>query len=138
VRSTADNVASDMSALGYERYVVPARDVGSEVAETLAAARLDRIMALHLTDVTTSHALETDPDGLSTEDQRPRRAHQWVADEGSYVPNSRRPHTLAVGLGDSPAVLAAWIEESVPGLVSRSSTPRQPRDKTSGRFGRVA
>lgn len=38
-------------AVGYERYVVSAGDVGCDVAEALAAGHPDRVAAPHLTDV---------------------------------------------------------------------------------------
>jgi len=40
--------------------------------------------------------------------------HQWHDAEGGYNhQQSTRPNTLAVGLGDSPAGLAAWILEKL-------------------------
>lgn len=40
--------------------------------------------------------------------------HRWHAAEGGYNhQQSTRPNTLAVGLGDSPAGLAAWIVEKL-------------------------
>src|SRR4029078_4009325 len=41
---------------------------------------------------------------------------QWRRLDGAYLhQQATRPHTLAVGLGDSPAGLAAWIAEKLRG-----------------------
>ncbi len=108
-------VADLMAALGYERYVVSGGDIGSGVAEALAARHPDRVAALHLTDVPFSHLARTDPADL-TEDERDylAAARRWQRAEGGYAhEQSTKPHTLAAALGDSPAGLAAWIVEKL-------------------------
>ena len=57
----AESVAAAMAALGYERYVVSAGDVGCDVAEALAAKHPENVSALHLTDVSQHHFLVTLP-----------------------------------------------------------------------------
>ncbi|AGZ40668.1 epoxide hydrolase family protein [Actinoplanes friuliensis] len=111
----AEAVAQLVSELGYGRYVVSAGDVGCDVAEALAAAHPDRVAALHLTDVSQYRFLVNPPDDLSdAELAYVRHGHRWQAAEGGYMhEQSTRPHTLAVGLGDSPAGLAAWILEKL-------------------------
>ena len=52
-------VADAMAELGYDRYVVSAGDVGCDVAAVLARAHLERVAALHLTDVSQYHFLST-------------------------------------------------------------------------------
>lgn len=111
----ADTVAQLMAELGYQRYVVSAGDVGCDVAEALAAGHPDRVAALHLTDVSQYHFLVDPPAGLS-DAERAYLAYggQWQASEGGYMhEQSTKPHTLAVGLGDSPAGLAAWLLEKL-------------------------
>lgn len=113
----AEVVAGVMSELGYERYVVSGGDVGSSVAEALAAAHPDRVSALHLTDVPYRHLFTVDPAQLS-EDERDYLAagQRWQLAEGAYaLEQSTKPHTLAPALGDSPAGLAAWIVEKLRG-----------------------
>lgn len=40
--------------------------------------------------------------------------HRWQDTEGGYMHLQRtKPHTVAVGLGDSPAGLAAWLLEKL-------------------------
>lgn len=111
----ADAVAKAMSGLGYERYVVSAGDVGCDVAEALAARHPDRVAALHLTDVSQYRFLVNPPQDLSDAERAyVRHGHRWQGTEGGYMhENSTKPHTLAVGLGDSPAGLCAWILEKL-------------------------
>lgn len=110
-----DAVADTMAELGYRRYVVSAGDVGCDVAEALAARHPERVAALHLTDVSQLHFLTDTPDDLSDEEQAyVRRGTEWQAREGGYMhEQSTKPATLAVGLGDSPAGLAAWLLEKL-------------------------
>ena len=111
----AEAIGDAMAELGYERYVVSAGDVGCDVAEALAAARPEQVAALHLTDVSQIHFLVDPPQDLSpTERAYVERGRRWQAAEGGYShEQSTKPHTLAVGLGDSPAGLAAWILEKL-------------------------
>ncbi|MCM3778284.1 epoxide hydrolase family protein [Microbacterium hydrocarbonoxydans] len=108
-------VADAMSDLGYARYIVSAGDVGCDVAEALAAAHPDAVAALHLTDVSQYHFLVDPPEDLSPQEREyVRYGHRWQAAEGGYMhEQSTKPHTVAVGLGDSPAGLAAWILEKL-------------------------
>lgn len=109
----ATAVAATMTELGYDRYVVSAGDVGTDIAEALASRHPDQVVGLHLTDLSHHHALVDPPTHLSaTEAAYFSRVHQWHDAEGGYNhQQSTRPNTLAVGLGDSPAGLAAWILE---------------------------
>ena len=86
-----------------------------EPAEALAASHPDRVAALHLTDVSQLHFLVNPPQNLSDEERDyVRHGQHWQATEGGYShEQSTKPHTLAVGLGDSPAGLAAWILEKL-------------------------
>lgn len=105
-----------MSELGYDHYVVSGGDVGSSVAEALAA-HPDRVSALHLTDVPYAHLFTVDPSEL-TDEERDYLAEgrSWQLTEGAYaLEQSTKPHTLAAALGDSPAGLAAWIVEKLRG-----------------------
>lgn len=114
-RAMATAIATMMAELGYEQYVVSAGDVGTDVAESLAAVHPDRVMALHLTDLSHHHALTNPPIDLSPIEQAYfEQVHRWHAVEGGYNhQQSTRPNTLAVGLGDSPAGLAAWLVEKL-------------------------
>jgi pimeloyl-ACP methyl ester carboxylesterase len=111
----AEPVAAAMAELGYERYVVSGGDIGRGVATALAGRYPDRVAALHVTDVPTVAALSADPATLSEAELTYRAAvEDWQRTEGAYLQEqATKPHTLAVGLGDSPAGLAAWIVEKL-------------------------
>jgi len=117
VARMADVVAAGMAQLGHRRYTVSGGDVGGDVAEQLAAAHPDRVAALHLTNVSPRHAALADPAALPPEARAYlAQAGQWFRSEGGYIAEqSTRPNTLAAGLGDSPAGLAAWIVEKLVG-----------------------
>ena len=108
-------VADALDELGVERYVLSAGDVGCDVAEAIASQHPDRVLALHLTDVTQMRYLIEPPTDLTAEETAfVERGQRWQASEGAYGhEQSTKPHTLAVGLGDSPAGLAAWILEKL-------------------------
>lgn len=111
----ATAVAAAMAELGYDHYVVSAGDVGTDVAESMAARHPDRVVGLHLTDLSHRYALTNPPADLSAAERSYlERVHRWHALEGGYNhQQSTRPNTLAIGLGDSPAGLAAWIVEKL-------------------------
>ena len=111
----ATAVGTALDQLGVARYVVSAGDVGGNVAESLAEQRPDSVTALHLTDVAQQHYLVDPPADLTPEEEAfVERGRSWQAAEGAYGhEQSTKPHTLAVGLGDSPAGLAAWVVEKL-------------------------
>lgn len=111
----ATAVAALLVELGSDRYVASAGDVGTDVAEALASTHPGRVARLHLTDLSHHHALVDPPaDPPATELAHFERVHRWHAAEGGYDhQQSTRPNTLAIGLGDSPAGLAAGILEKL-------------------------
>ena len=132
----ASAIADAVFDLGYERYVLSAGDVGTDIAESWAATHPDRVVGLHLTDLSHHHALLDPPTDLSAEERVYLDAiHAWHDDEGGYNHlQSTKPNTLAVGLGDSPAGLAAWLVEKLHAwsdcgddLDTVFSTPRRSR-----------
>ncbi|MCS5719756.1 epoxide hydrolase [Herbiconiux sp. CPCC 205763] len=111
----AEVVAAAMTDLGYERYLVSGGDIGSDVAEAIARIRPESVSALHLADVSQRHALDDPPkDPSEAERAYLGRVRDWQHTEGGYMrEQATKPQTLAVGLGDSPAGLAAWILEKL-------------------------
>jgi pimeloyl-ACP methyl ester carboxylesterase len=103
-----------MGLLGYERFGAAGGDVGSHVSRYLALDYPDRVAAVHRTDaglpVFTGHPADLAPEErafLAT-------ATAWGAAEGAYAAMHRtKPQTVAFGLTDSPAGLAAWILEKL-------------------------
>jgi pimeloyl-ACP methyl ester carboxylesterase len=114
-REIAHVVADAVAKLGYSRYVVSGGDVGSTVAEILAAEYPDRVRALHLTNVAAGHAATVDPHHLAP-DAIEYLGHvaQWRKTNAGFIAEqSTRPNTLIAALGDSPAGLLAWIGEKL-------------------------
>ncbi|GAB3147968.1 epoxide hydrolase [Amycolatopsis stemonae] len=111
----AELVAGALAELGYPRYTLSGGDVGGTVAEVLAGAHPERVVALHLTNVAPQRALTADPAALAPDAAAYlARSAQWFRAEGGYIAaQSTRPNTLAVALGDSPAGLAAWLAEKL-------------------------
>lgn len=111
---TAELVAASLRELGVDRAVVSGGDIGSSVAEYLAARHPDLVAALHLTNVPTVHYSQPPADPTDEERAALDAARVWIAAEGGYShQQGTKPHTLAAGLGDSPAGLAAWIVEKL-------------------------
>ena len=98
--------------LGYSRFVAQGGDWGSTVLSRLAHSRPDNIVGLHLNYSSIQPHLDGEDD-LTTQEQTYLDAHrQWMLKEGAYnAIQSTRPQSLAVGLNDSPAGLAAWMIE---------------------------
>jgi pimeloyl-ACP methyl ester carboxylesterase len=101
--------------LGHERFAAHGGDVGGDVTQLLALDRPDSLVGIHLTGVPYSNlaAFAGDASDLSAaERDYVERGRRWVQEEGAYAAiQSTKPQTLAYGLNDSPAGLAAWIVE---------------------------
>jgi pimeloyl-ACP methyl ester carboxylesterase len=102
-----------MRGLGYERYAAGGTDFGSGVSTFMALVDPAALIGLHLTNLELSPHLGPDARPLSdAETEYLRRTAQWDGIEGAYrAIQSTKPQTLAYGLNDSPAGLAAWILE---------------------------
>ncbi|MCU1490560.1 MAG: hypothetical protein JWM85_1965 [Acidimicrobiaceae bacterium] len=100
-----------VEGLGYERYVAHGSDIGSGVTAWLARTHPEAVGAIHL--ATPGLAVAPEP-RTSAEETYTAAVQAWSAEEGGYAhEHSTKPSTLAVGLTDSPAGLAAWIAEKV-------------------------
>lgn len=97
--------------LGYRRYGVRSSDLGAGVATALCLAHPDAIVASH--ESGTNPFLGQIPDDLSPDEEVfVQRAQAWMQSEMGYaMVQSSKPATLAAGLHDSPAGLAAWVLE---------------------------
>ncbi len=103
-----------MEGLGYPRYAAHGNDIGAVISGWLAADVPERLIALHT-------LMPTFPPPVIGADVQPlteaERAfadlqERWQREEGGYgLIQETRPQTLAYGLHDSPAGLAAWIVE---------------------------
>ena len=103
-----------MSELGYKRFAAQGGDIGAGVSTALGLRHSDRIIGVHLNFISPSyrpHLAEGSRVSAVEEDFLASVAH-WAEEYGAYSHVQRtRPQTLAYGLNDSPAGLAAWILE---------------------------
>jgi microsomal epoxide hydrolase len=106
----ADLFPALMSALGHERFLAAGTDIGSGVATRIALHHPERVTGIHISAVAPKPAAPGAPPPSAAELAYAARSEAWSRDEGGYQAiQSSRPQTLAVGLADSPAGLAAWI-----------------------------
>lgn len=98
--------------LGYGRYGAAGGDTGSAVAQFLALTHPESVVGIHLTDIGWHNNSATYANLSQAEQQWLAAGQQYFFQEGAYVMiQSTKPQTLAYGLNDSPAGLAAWIVE---------------------------
>jgi pimeloyl-ACP methyl ester carboxylesterase len=104
--------AALMDELGYGRFGACGSDIGARVTSRLGYHYGRRVVGIHLSSVDLEWP-DPLPEDLSEEERAyTERAERWEREEGGYAAiQSTRPQTLAYGLADSPAGLAAWIVE---------------------------
>jgi pimeloyl-ACP methyl ester carboxylesterase len=111
VPEMADIFAELMSALGYQRFCAQGGDWGASIATRLGFAHPRRLIGVHLNLLT----IPRDPDiaPASSEEERylAQLKHFMKEEMGYQWIQGTKPQTLAYGLTDSPAGLAAWIAE---------------------------
>jgi pimeloyl-ACP methyl ester carboxylesterase len=97
--------------LGYEKYATYGEDVGTWVSDRLAATHPDAVLGLFATHAAFPPAERADD--LIDEERAfvDWLAQKWKRASAYSNQQSTRPDTLAVGLTDSPAGLAAWLLE---------------------------
>lgn len=112
VEEIADVFADLMTVLGHDRFGAQGGDWGAFITSRLGHAHAQRVLGIHLNML----AVRRDADMLQTEDVAERRfaaeLAQFLKEETGYQwIQGTRPITLAYGLTDSPAGLAAWLVE---------------------------
>lgn len=114
VRRIAATFAELMERLGYDRFVAQGGDWGALVAALLGADYPERLLAIHTNLLFVSPSRFDDPmemlDEKGMDDYRATKA-ALDGETGYQEIQSTKPQTLAYGLTDSPAGLAAWILE---------------------------
>jgi microsomal epoxide hydrolase len=108
VEETADAFVELMSGvLGYERFGAQGGDWGAFISARLGCAHPQRLTGIHLNYL----PVRRDPKPADEPDWARQIAH-WASEESGYIAiQGTKPQTLAYGLTDSPAGLAAWIAE---------------------------
>ena len=102
-----------MAMLGYERYGAGGGDFGSGITTLMALDDPAPLIGIHLTNLELSPSLGPDSSPVTAAEQRYlEQVRHWDEWERGYSSEqSTKPQTLAYGLNDSPAGLAAWILE---------------------------
>jgi len=98
--------------LGYRRFAAQGGDWGAFVTTCLGAFHPERLAGIHLTLLAAGR--DRTPDANQTEEEMAylEEMRFWEREETGYQAiQGTRPQTLAFGLTDSPAGLAAWIVE---------------------------
>jgi microsomal epoxide hydrolase len=125
IEAIADCLADLMTeVLGYGRFAAQGGDWGAFVASRLGAAHAGKLLGIHLNFLAVRRdpamvANPTDEErrylGELTEFLKEETGYQWI--------QGTRPQTLAFGLSDSPAGLAAWIVEKFRAWTDNDGTP---------------
>ncbi len=100
--------------LGYSKFAAHGGDIGAGVTSRLGHGHADSLIAIHLTSITrpTPYLGDGARDLTDAEQTHMRERAEWQQAEGGYAHiQGTKPQTLAYGLNDSPAGLAAWIVE---------------------------
>jgi pimeloyl-ACP methyl ester carboxylesterase len=102
-----------MRELGYDRYGAQGGDFGAGVASYMAMEEPERMIGVHLHNVELMPYLGEGSEPLSdAEREYLDQNRRWAEVERGYSAiQSTKPQTVAYGLTDSPAGLAAWIVE---------------------------
>ncbi len=115
VNRVAAVIAKLMARLGYERYVAQGGDWGSGVSSWLGSLDAEHVAGIHINMVGGGppSGMEDPEKGIPEwELKRWRERVEWWNGENAYGNiQGTKPLTLAYGLNDSPAGLAAWIVE---------------------------
>jgi pimeloyl-ACP methyl ester carboxylesterase len=103
-----------MTVLGHDTFGAAGGDLGSHVSRYLALDHPDRVVAVHRMDAGLP-AAPGQRSGLTPEEVAwLDEVVAWGQSEGAYAAVHRtKPQSVAVGLTDSPAGLAAWIVEKL-------------------------
>jgi pimeloyl-ACP methyl ester carboxylesterase len=113
VEQMADCLAMLMTdVLGYSRFGAQGGDWGASVSARIGYAYPARTAGVHLNLM----PIRRDPAAMASPDLQEQAyldaLDHWLREETGYsAQQSTRPQTLAYGLTDSPAGLAAWIAE---------------------------
>jgi pimeloyl-ACP methyl ester carboxylesterase len=101
-----------VEGLGYDRFAAQGGDIGTGITTRLGLHYPEHIIGLHLTDPAWPYRGPGSAELSEAERRYVEEAERWEEEEGAYQDmQSTKPQTLAYGLNDSPAALAAWIVE---------------------------
>ena len=115
VPAIAATFAALMSELGYRRFLAQGGDWGAFIVRQLGLEHPDRLIGVHVNfPWAVPPAGVEDPLAEATPHERSVLEHNervYGADQGYYIQQATRPHTVGPALEDSPAGLASWLLE---------------------------
>jgi pimeloyl-ACP methyl ester carboxylesterase len=114
--NVADMWVTLMSRLGYDRFAAQGGDFGAFVTAQLGHKYADRLIGLHVhlagpLGMITGNAPPRSDYGEGEEDWFDSNERFFASGGGYAAIQSTKPQTLAYGLTDSPAGMAAWLLE---------------------------
>jgi microsomal epoxide hydrolase len=118
-------------AFGFERYIAHGGDWGAVINSWMGVDRPPGLIGLHLNTAVLQAAWSFESQPLTVEEaaHRDRMAARQVGETAYQIVHATRPLSLAYGITDSPAGLAAWILEKFQAwTVPRGSDARPPFD----------
>jgi pimeloyl-ACP methyl ester carboxylesterase len=119
-------LAALMERLGYDRYGLQGGDWGAIIGRSHAGNHAEHVIGLH-----SNFVLGGPPPGGDLDEGVPeaelemrRERTEAFAEGGAYQDiQGTKPQTLAFGLNDSPAGLAAWVVEKFHGWTDNEGSP---------------
>jgi pimeloyl-ACP methyl ester carboxylesterase len=113
VADMADCFADLMTqVLGYPKFAVQGGDWGSFTASALGVRHPEKLIGIHLNMLSVNPAQPAPANPTPEEQRYLQEIAAWAKEQTGYIQiQGTRPQTLAYGLTDSPAGLAAWIAE---------------------------
>lgn len=113
VPAMADCLADLMTdVLGYRRFAAQGGDWGAFTASCLGVHHPEKLLGIHINLLSIRPDLPPPPSPTEEERRYFDEVAIWLREETGYQGiQGTRPQTLAFGLMDSPAGLAAWIVE---------------------------
>ena len=120
----AEMFAELMSALGYTRFGAQGGDWGSFITSVLGHRFPERMTGIHLNLLPVRRDPAMLPNPTAEEKVYLDQLKNFLKEETGYQwIQGTRPQTLAVGLTDSPAGLAAWIVEKFHAWTDNNGSP---------------
>jgi len=107
----AECFAELMARLGYERFGAQGGDWGAAISSVLGYKHPERIIGIHLNLLMVRRDPGFAAQGAEERKYKDQLAHFLKEETGYQAIQGTKPQTLAFGLADSPAGLAAWIAE---------------------------
>jgi pimeloyl-ACP methyl ester carboxylesterase len=100
--------------LGYRRFAARGGDIGSGITALLGLDHPEAVVGIHVSDCIEPCLGPGSPPLTAAEERFREEERRWMAAEGAYDHiQATKPQTLAYGLNDSPAGMAAWIVEKL-------------------------